>query len=239
MPETIFPALVLRSKEQVPSIEVDNDAIDGTYKNGAWERLIVVPFTIDWIKTEKYAGTATIWMRGTPSVSFHHQGYSVFIAQFGLPMSFFEALEHELATHLPGKSRFSDYVLPNENKWVSHIHIQDGKVWTPSGGFEWEKASPPSNLVKLDSHFSLKEHPKMGTIRVRFTGKDQRLQEIYAIIREIYNSERNQDEELINISTPPRQGGNPRYENRDSLNYFDIDFDLLKSMFEALKDDFI
>ena len=140
MSQTIIPKLIIQSKRPVPSIEIDNDAIEGAYQNGNWERLIVLPFITDWVKKKKYAKIATIWMWGTPSVSFHHQGYSVFIAQFGFTMSFFEALETNLAMHLLEKSRFSDYVIPNKNEWVGRIHVQDGKVWTPGDGFEWNES---------------------------------------------------------------------------------------------------
>src|SRR5437868_5231529 len=89
------PKVVLKLGKAVPSIEVDNDAIEGPYSSGAWENLIA-PFTASWVEKKKFSKIATTWMWGTQSVTFHHLGYSVFIAQFGLPMAYFEALEHHL-----------------------------------------------------------------------------------------------------------------------------------------------
>ena len=146
------PRLVLRRTRPVPSIEVDNDAIVGPYANGEWEPL-VGSFTFDWVQAEHFSKLATIWMWLSPSVNFHHPGYSVFIAQFGLPVAFFRALESHLSSLLPGKIRLSDHVQPNRSDgWRSRIHVQDGKVWKPLDAIEWveiqRRVARPSRTTK-------------------------------------------------------------------------------------------
>ena len=131
------PKLVLVNRKSVPSIEVDNDEIEGKYEGGEWECL-VSPFTTDWVKRKKFLKSATIWMVSSLSVSFHHTGYSVFIAQFGLPMSYFEALQRHLAVELRDKVRFSDSVQPSlGSRWRARIHVQDGATWIPEDAITW------------------------------------------------------------------------------------------------------
>ena len=133
------PKLVLVNRKSVPSIEVDNDEIEGKYEGGEWECL-VSPFTTDWVKRKKFLKSATIWMASGPSVSFHHTGYSVFIAQFGLPMSYFEALQRHLALKLRDKVRFSASVQPSlDSRWRARIHVQDGATWIPEDAFTWSR----------------------------------------------------------------------------------------------------
>jgi len=140
MPDSLFnPTLALKAGEPVPSIEVDNDEISGQYASGAWEGLLP-EFTASWVKQKKFAKPATIWTWGSQSVSFHHLGFSVFIAQFGLPMSYFEALERHLASKLHEKVRFSDYVQPSRSAgWRARVHVQDGATWVLADAYEWSK----------------------------------------------------------------------------------------------------
>ncbi len=133
------PTVVIKRATPTPSIEVDNDEISGRYASGAWEDLIA-PLTAKWVKNKKFAKSATIWTWSSPSVSFGHPGYSVFIAQFGLPMSYFEALERHLAGHLGNLVRFSDYVQPSlRDGWRARIHVQDSEAWVPEDAIEWAK----------------------------------------------------------------------------------------------------
>lgn len=135
------PVLLIKTGKPVPTIEVDNDAIVGTYANGTWEEL-VAPFTAQWVKEQTFAKSATIWMWGSLSISFNHPGYSIFIAQFGLPMSFFKALKLHLSSELPSDVRFSDYVQVSwDEGWRARIHVQGSEVWTPMDAIEWNRVS--------------------------------------------------------------------------------------------------
>ena len=79
------PSVVIKRGTPTPSIEVDNDEVTGEYASGAWEELIA-PFTAKWVKQKKFTKTATVWTWANASFSFGHSGYSVFVAQFGLPI---------------------------------------------------------------------------------------------------------------------------------------------------------
>jgi len=134
-----WPTLVLKQRGPVDSIEIDNDAIEGPYADGAWQSLIA-EFTANWVKKRKFAKTATIWVWGSPSASFHHPGYSFFIAEFGLPKSYFEELERHLVTKLRDKAKFSDSVQPNlRDGWNAFVHVQDGAAWIPYEEGVWSK----------------------------------------------------------------------------------------------------
>ena len=133
------PSVVIKQGTPTPSIEVDNDEVTGQYASGAWEELIA-PFTAKWVKHKKFTKTATVWTRANASFSFGHSGYSVFVAQFGLPMSYFEALQKHLAGHLGSRVRFSDYVQPSlQEGWRARIHVQDSETWIPEDAIEWAK----------------------------------------------------------------------------------------------------
>ena len=140
MSESIcYPDLVIKRGYPTPSIEVDNDEIRGKYASGKWEHLIA-PFTANWVKRKKFVKLATVWGWLSPSVSFRHPGYSVFIAQYGLPMSYFEALQQHLAEKLGKQVRFSDDVQPSlKDGWMARIHVQDTATWIPVDAAEWMK----------------------------------------------------------------------------------------------------
>ena len=133
------PTHVIKRTTPTPSIEVDNDSINGEYAFGAWEDLIA-PFTTNWVKRKKFIKQATVWTWLSQSTSFGHLGNSVFIAQFGLPMSYFEALQLHLASKLGDKVRFSDYVQPSIREgWSARIHVQDNAAWIPEDAITWSK----------------------------------------------------------------------------------------------------
>jgi hypothetical protein len=143
MPNTISsPLFVVKAGKPVPSIEVDNDGMGASHDNGQWERL-VVEFTASWVARKDFAKTATVWMRESPSVAFGREGYSTFIAQFGLPISYLEALQRDLATVLRHHARFSDYVQPSlVDGWRCRVHVQDAAIWVPGQDAMWEKVKP-------------------------------------------------------------------------------------------------
>lgn len=119
------------------SIEIDSDAIEGEYANGAWEELIV-QFTAQWLAKKEFPKRATLWVWGSPSVNFGHPGYSYFIAECGFPMRYFGELRVHLSRKLGKKARFSDDVQPNPNRgWSARLHAQDGKLWQPLDDEMW------------------------------------------------------------------------------------------------------
>ena len=135
------PQLVIKSNPPTPTIEVENDEIPGQYASGEWQDLIA-PFTSNWVKRKAFTKSATIWDYVQPSVSFLHLGRSVFIAQFGLPMSYFEELQRHLGAKLGKLVRFSDYAQPSRSDgWRPRIHVQDGAAWIPIDDSEWSKVS--------------------------------------------------------------------------------------------------
>jgi len=140
VPESLsFPTLVISRGTPTPSIEVDNDQIEGKYASGDWEDLIP-PFTALWVKNQKFDKAATIWTWLSPSVSFGHSGYSVFVAQFGLPKAYFDDLQRHLTRKLGNLVRFSDYVQPSQKDgWRARIHVQDNETWIPVDAVEWER----------------------------------------------------------------------------------------------------
>ena len=145
MPATLkTPALVLKTASPAPSIEINSDAITGHYADGAWETLLG-SFTAAWLAKKAASGkpfakSATVWAWGSPSCNFGAMGYSVFIAQYGLPMSYFIALQTYLAQHLGHNARFASYVQPSLAKgWSSRLHVQDGQVWQPLDEELWQE----------------------------------------------------------------------------------------------------
>ena len=145
MPATLKnPALVIKSANPAPCIEINNDAITGRYANGAWEALLG-SFTAAWLAKKAASGkpfakNATLWARGSPSCNFGDMGYSVFIAQYGLPMSYFIALQTHLAQHLGHNTRFDSYVKPSLAKgWSSRLHVQGGQAWQPLDEELWQE----------------------------------------------------------------------------------------------------
>lgn len=140
VPESLsFPTLVINRLAPRPSIEVDNDAIEGKYASGGWEDLIPT-FTAAWVRKKQFGKSATVWTWSSPSVSFGHLGYSVFIAQFGLPKAYFDELERHLGGRLGSQVRFSDYVQPSlQEGWLARVHVQDGQAWRREDEAEWSK----------------------------------------------------------------------------------------------------
>ena len=133
------PTLIINRGVPTPSIEVDTDEIEGKYASGDWENL-VPPFTAAWVKRKKFSKTATIWTWASPSVSFGHAGYSVFVAQFGMPNAYFDDLQRHLAGKLGNLVRSSDYVQPSrKDGWRARIHVQDNKTWIAVDAVEWER----------------------------------------------------------------------------------------------------
>jgi hypothetical protein len=72
--------------------------------------------------------------------SFGHPGYSVFIAQFGLPNSYLEALLDYLSEEIGTSVRLSDFVQPSLREgWEPRIHIQNNEAWQQEDETEWSK----------------------------------------------------------------------------------------------------
>ncbi|WP_139745268.1 hypothetical protein [Aeromonas media] len=133
------PTVIIKRGTLTPAIEIDLDRIAGLHANGGWNQLIQ-SFTAKWIKQHSVTGSATIWNFDTFSTSFGHPGYSVFIAQFGLPDSYLEALLDYLSEELGTSVRLSDFVQPSLREgWEPRIHIQNNEAWQQEDETEWSK----------------------------------------------------------------------------------------------------
>lgn len=131
------PTVIIKRGTLTPAIEIDLDRITGLYANGEWNQL-VQSFTAKWIKQHRVTGPATIWKFDTFSISFGHPGYSVFIAQFGLPDSYLEALLDYLTEEFGTSVRLSDFVQPSLREgWEPRIHIQNNEAWQQEDEIEW------------------------------------------------------------------------------------------------------
>ncbi|HGY1050902.1 hypothetical protein [Aeromonas salmonicida] len=135
------PTVIIKRGTLTPAIEIDLDRITGLHANGGWNQLIQ-SFTAKWIKQHSFTGPATIWKFDTFSISFGRPGYSVFIAQFGLPISYFEALLDHLSGELGANVRLSDFVQPSIREgWEPRIHIQENEAWQQEDAIEWSMIS--------------------------------------------------------------------------------------------------
>lgn len=138
------PSIILKRRTPTPSIEVNSDEISGIYSSGAWEAL-VEKYAAKWISSNNFIDSATVWNWLGPSVSFGRNGYSVFVAQYGLPELFFMDLYKHLSDKLGSVIRLSDYVQPSEREgWRPRIHIQNSNAWIPADVITWSKIVIPN-----------------------------------------------------------------------------------------------
>jgi len=135
-----FPDLVWKERTAAYGVEVGIDLLPPKF-DGKWRR--TVERSLDkWVRSKKFAKSATLWMWGTMSSNFLHESngpcWSEFLVAVGLPEEFLTDLQDDLLRSFRKGVRASEAIeLFRDDGWAAICHVQDGTVWIQEDADLW------------------------------------------------------------------------------------------------------
>lgn len=122
---------IVKSRTALPSVEVQ---MEGLEEQGL-HLVLIVAQTLTKFAAKNPRITATVYSYATTSYNFENQpGFSEFLVVAG-DKSVLNALGGAFIGLKGVKSRYSDYVSPND--CIASFHIEDGHLWEPEDVVTW------------------------------------------------------------------------------------------------------